>query len=66
MKPKELADILARNLPITSENAEMLIDAILKGYMFDKIDYPMALCSRDRTIRNLMNENREILEKRLK
>lgn len=62
MDKNELVDIIANNLPIGTEDAENLVDAITSGYTWGRIDYAMAMSSRDRTIKSLIEENKRLRE----
>lgn len=51
---EHLAEFIADHLPISTEDALLFVDGALKGGMFaDKINFTMALSSRDKRIEEL-------------
>lgn len=63
MNDKELAEVFVNHLPIGVEETERLIEGIKKGYMLGKVDYVIALESRDRALNELIRENRWLRNK---
>lgn len=54
---KELAEYIANHLPISPEDALDFVEGVLMGGMFtDKINYSIALASRERMIQQLLGE----------
>ena len=59
----ELAEIISESLPLSLEDAYHFIDAIQKGYTWGKVDYAIAMSTRDGVIEKLMRENKMLMMK---
>lgn len=60
---EQLAEFIADHLPISSEDALSFVTGVLNTGMCDKINFTMALGSRDRRIEKLQKENYELQKK---
>ena len=62
MNDKRLADIIATYLPISTEDSELLVTGIQKGYLSDTVNHTIGLATRDRAIEELMRRNEFLIK----
>ncbi|MEK4427732.1 hypothetical protein MHB54_00580 [Paenibacillus sp. FSL M7-0802] len=63
---QELAEYIASHLPISTEDASNFVEGALMGGMFtDKINFAIALGSRERRIEQLQNQIYNLKQKNI-